>query len=207
MCHSAQTIRGSSGVSLIELMVALLLGIMLVIGAVTMYAQCQRTVRTLETTARLQEVARLAFDVLENDIRMAGYWGLVDRAEFIANRPAPGKTTRRRLRRCRARGSTIAEGTMSNWAIDLERYLDGSNNGYGLTCGAFGGDPCAGSDTLVIRRGGENRRTPRSTRRGSTSRPAECRARCSSRQRPAPTRRSQPACRPSTRPRHHSPGT
>ena len=156
MCHSAQTIRGSSGVSLIELMVALLLGIVLVIGAVTMYAQCQRTVRTLETAARLQEVARLAFDVLENDIRMAGYWGLVNRAELIAGRAAPLADRPAAFTPLQGARIDHCGGTMSHWAIDLERYLDGSNNGYGLSCGAFGGDPGVGSDTLVIRRAAES---------------------------------------------------
>ena len=156
MCHPAQAIRGPSGVSLIELMVALLLGILLVIGAVTMFAQCQRTVHTLETMARLQEVARLAFDVLENDVRMAGYWGLVNRAELITGRAAP--LTDRPAVFTPSQGARIDHcgGTMSNWAIDLERYLDGSNNVYGLSCGAFGGDPGVGSDTLVIRRAAES---------------------------------------------------
>jgi type IV pilus assembly protein PilW len=156
MHQSAQSIREPSGVSLIELMVALLLGITLVIGALTIYAQCQRTVRTLEATARLQEVARLAFDVLENDVRMAGYWGLVNRAELVANRAPPFADRPASFSVLQGARIDHCGGTMSNWAIDLERYLDGSNNGYGLSCAAFGGDPRVGSDTLVIRRAAES---------------------------------------------------
>ena len=150
-----QTIRGPSGVGLIELMIALLLGSSLVIGALTVYAQCQRTFRTLQATARLQEVARLAFDMLEDDVRMAGYWGLVNRAELIADRAAPAAERPARFTSLQGARIDHCGGPMSNWAIDLERSLAGANNGYGLSCPAYGGDPAAGSDTLVVRRAAE----------------------------------------------------
>jgi type IV pilus assembly protein PilW len=156
MRPSAKAIRGPSGVSLVELMVAVLLGVSLVVGAVTVYAQCQRTLRTLEAMARLQEVARLAFDVLENDVRMAGYWGLVNRADLVTGRAAPLADRPAPFTPLQGARIDHCGGPMSNWAIDLERYLDGSNNGYGLACGAFAGDPGVDSDTLVIRRAAES---------------------------------------------------
>lgn len=156
--NAPRAIRTQSGVSLIELMVALLLGLFLIFGAVTIYNQSRSTFRTTEAVARLQEVARLAFDVLEADVRMASYWGLNNRAEFIVNRasstgglPSPFTTTPIdqgvRMSQCGAANS--------NWAIDLDRYIDGSNNSYTLTCGPFGGAASTASDTLVIRRGAE----------------------------------------------------
>lgn len=156
--NASHGIRLQSGFSLIELMAALLLGLFLTIGAVTIYQQSRSTFRTTEAVARLQEVARLAFDVLEADVRMANHWGLNNRAEFIVNRasstaglPAPFTTTPVdqgvRISQCGA--------AYGNWAIDLDRYIDGSNDSYALTCGAFGGAASTASDTLVIRRAAE----------------------------------------------------
>jgi type IV pilus assembly protein PilW len=149
---SRRATAGRSGVSLIELLVALLLGVSLAIGAVAIYARCQRTIRVLETTARLQDVARLAFDVLENDVRMAGYWGLLNRAELIANRAGPLAVLPAPFTSLQGARIDHCGGPMSNWAIDLDRHLDGSNNVYGLSCPAFGGAPGVGTDTLVVRR-------------------------------------------------------
>src|SRR5512134_1730770 len=81
--------RSQAGVSLVELMVALVLGLFLIFGAVTVYQQSRTAFRTNEAVARMQEAARLAFDVLEADIRMANYWGLGNQSEYIINRAAP----------------------------------------------------------------------------------------------------------------------
>jgi type IV pilus assembly protein PilW len=134
-------------------MVALVIGLFLIFGAVTIYQQSRTSFRTTEATARLQEAARLAFDVLEADVRMASYWGLNNRAEYIVNRAAPGAglpspfTT--------AQGARINQcgGANSNWAINLEEYAAGSNNSfpYTATCGAVG-TANATADTLVVRR-------------------------------------------------------
>ena len=142
------------GVSLIELMVALIIGLFLIFGAVTIYQQSRTAFRTTEAVARLQEVARLAFDVLEADVRMASYWGLNNRADYIINRAAPGAGTPapftadqgERINQC-------GTGASSNWAINLAEYIAGSNNSfpYAATCGSVG-TASATSDTLLVRR-------------------------------------------------------
>ena len=126
------------GLSLIELMVALAIGLVIVAGALTVQQRCSAALRTLETVARLQEVARLALDVLETDVRMANYWGLHNHAEYVVNRgepaavlPAPFSATQGvRIDQC--------GGSGSHWAIRLDEYLGGSNDGYGLACPAVG---------------------------------------------------------------------
>jgi type IV pilus assembly protein PilW len=155
ICPSA---RQQLGVSLIELMVAMLLGLFLIFGAVTIYQQSRTTFRTTEAVARLQEVARLAFDVLESDVRMASYWGLNNRAVYIINRAAPGTGLPAPFTSAHGvRINQCGTGTNSNWAINLDQYLDGSNNSYSLSCPAAftigvvsGANPTA--DTLIIRR-------------------------------------------------------
>lgn len=146
-----RTKRRQRGVSLIELMVALLIGLFLIFGAVTIYQQSRNTFRTTEAVARLQEVARLAFDVLEADVRMASYWGLGNKAEYIINRAGPGQGLPPPF--TAAQGDRINQcgGANSNWAINLDQYIAGTNNTYTLTCAAVG-TASTTADTLLVRR-------------------------------------------------------
>jgi type IV pilus assembly protein PilW len=150
------------GFSLIELMVALLIGLFLMLGAITVYNQSRATYRASEGVARLQEVARLALDVLEADVRMANFWGLNSKADYVTNRAGPGPLPSAFTATQGGRISSCG-GAGSNWAIDLDAYLDGSNNGYGLLCPGLAPDVGAagvtGSDVLVVRRANEVRAT------------------------------------------------
>jgi len=154
--HLSHESRRQAGVSLIELMVALVIGLFLIFGAVTIYQQSRSTFRTTEQVARLQEAARLAMDVLEADVRMANYWGLGNKADYIVNRGIPSVATPAPFTTAQAaRINQCGTGTDNNWAIDLDQYIAGSDNSYNLTCGAFNSAASGTSDTLVIRRGGE----------------------------------------------------
>ena len=81
---------GQAGVSLVELMVAMLIGLLLVSGMVAVQQQVGRIHRTVATVGRLQETARLALDVIEADVRMANHWGLHSQAAYVVNRATPG---------------------------------------------------------------------------------------------------------------------
>lgn len=63
------------GFSLVELMVSMTIGLILVIGATKIYVDGHASYVNNEAIARMQETARYAMSVLENDIRMANYWG------------------------------------------------------------------------------------------------------------------------------------
>jgi type IV pilus assembly protein PilW len=63
------------GVSLVELMVALVLSMILMAGVGQIYLGSKQTYRIQDGQARLQENARYALDVLNRDIRSAGYMG------------------------------------------------------------------------------------------------------------------------------------
>ena len=134
-----------AGVGLIELMVALVLGLFLIFGAVTIYQQSRTAFRTAEAVARLQEVGRLAMDVMESDVRMASYWGLNNRAEYIVNRASLRAEPARRFHdRRRALIIDTCGGAGSNWAINLDLYIVGSNNSYNLTCATVPASYCNG---------------------------------------------------------------
>lgn len=63
------------GVSLVELMIAMTLGLMMIGGTISIFSSSQRVYTTTEALSRLQENARFAFGMLTRDIRMAGYMG------------------------------------------------------------------------------------------------------------------------------------
>jgi type IV pilus assembly protein PilW len=138
------------GFTLIELMVALAISSFLLIGAVTIYMQGRTSFRINESISRLQEDARFALDMLEPDIRMASYFGLQSRPAMVENRadaldPVPA-------------GLAVNDDCRQNWAIDLDRPVEVSNNAYawGGNCPAFGNGAAAGGDTLVVRRVSED---------------------------------------------------
>lgn len=60
-----------SGLSLIELMISMVLGLLVVGGAIGVFLSNQRTYRTTESLARVQENARVAFELMARDVREA----------------------------------------------------------------------------------------------------------------------------------------
>ncbi len=66
-----------SGMSLIELMIAMTLGLLVLGGVATAFLGSKQSYRVNENLARMQESARYAFDILSKDVRMAGYYGCV----------------------------------------------------------------------------------------------------------------------------------
>lgn len=61
------------GLSLIELLIAMLLGLMLTAGALQMMLSSQQIYQATDTLSRIQENGRFALNFLSKDIRMAGY--------------------------------------------------------------------------------------------------------------------------------------
>jgi type IV pilus assembly protein PilW len=138
------------GVTLVELMVALGIGSLLMIGAVSVYMQSRTAFTVSESVARLQENARYAFEILEPDIRMAHYWGLTARTNRIQGRATPLDPV--------PPGLAVAGDCQQNWAINLEEEVGGDNNGYAWpNCAPFlnAATPPT-SDTLVVRRVSED---------------------------------------------------
>lgn len=65
----------SRGFSLTELLVAMVIGLLLLGGLVTLMVNSKKNYAQQDYSARLQENARFAVDFLSYDIRMAGYYG------------------------------------------------------------------------------------------------------------------------------------
>jgi type IV pilus assembly protein PilW len=129
------------GVSLIELLVAVTIGGLLIFGATKVYVDSRATYEVNETAARLQETARYALSVVEPDIRMSNYWGLVKGAGIVIGQASQTATS-----------TGVAQSCGLNYAHDLQRNLEASNNAYGLGCAAAGAGAVVSSDTITVRR-------------------------------------------------------
>ena len=143
MQQRIKTTYRQTGLTLVELLVALAIGSFLIIGAVQIYNQSRQAFVVNESIARVQETAQFAMDTIEADLRMASNWGRTSRALAVENRaiisdpnpaslPEPGD--------CGA-----------GWALDIAMTVDGENNQYNLACAA---QPAAqaGSDFFTVRR-------------------------------------------------------
>lgn len=88
--------RGQSGFGLVELMIAMTLGLVLLGGIGYLYIGSRGAFRTTDNLSRMQENARYALDMMSRDIRMAGYVGCGNMASIkvntIANPPVPPMT-------------------------------------------------------------------------------------------------------------------
>ncbi len=79
--------RPQAGFSLIELMVALLLGLLLMSGIIAVYLESKRGFVQDEAIARVQENGRYALRLLSREIAMAGFLGGVTELDAIASPP------------------------------------------------------------------------------------------------------------------------
>ncbi|UUA71036.1 PilW family protein [Cellvibrio sp. QJXJ] len=72
--------KKQKGLSLIELMIAITLGLILITGVLQVFISSKTVYTTQQALSRIQETGRLAIDFLARDIRMAGYMGCATRS-------------------------------------------------------------------------------------------------------------------------------
>ncbi|PID60959.1 MAG: hypothetical protein CSB44_08780 [Gammaproteobacteria bacterium] len=75
---STYTAGEQQGFSLVELMVAMVIGLMLIGGMVTVFHGHRRSAELNSSLATLQEYGRFALDGMVRDVRMAGFQGCTD---------------------------------------------------------------------------------------------------------------------------------
>ena len=141
--------RFERGINLIEIMVAMTIGLFLVLGATTLYISTKKTSDIDDTAARLQETARYAMSILESDIRMASYWGLNSSSSNFVN-----KSTRTTI----GAASNSTNYCGADYATDVDKYIEASNtsylshNGSLLSCTPKDNTASSTSDSITIRR-------------------------------------------------------
>lgn len=104
------SVRSMQGLSLIEILIALAIGSLLILGLVEVFAASRAAYQMSTGLARVQENGRFAMDFLQRDLRMAGHLGCVnDQARFL-----PANITGTRL----ALASTfVPPATPDNYAL------------------------------------------------------------------------------------------
>jgi type IV pilus assembly protein PilW len=135
-----------SGITLVELMVALAIGSFLMIGAIQIYNQSRQAFVVNESIARVQETAQFAMDTIEADLRMASNWGRNSRGLAVEGRSIIGDANPTTL-------TQPDDNCSADWVLNLALPIDGTNNTYDATwgCAARGGAQ-ASSDVVTIRR-------------------------------------------------------
>lgn len=134
------------GHSLIEVLVALVIGLLVIGGAITAYVKASETYAATEAQSRLQENARYALGIIEADVRMANFWGLHNRADLVAVNAS----------------STFPATCGATWVTDVAHFVAGYNNTYAASCAASGGGAQSNADVLIIRRASAQRIAPQS---------------------------------------------
>lgn len=122
------------GVSLIELMVSITIGLILMAGVLSIFFSSKVTYFANEKTARLQENGRVALDLITHDVRSAGYMGCARAVPFT---------------------STLNSSTslLWNYAIPLQGFESSGTGTWSpaLAAGTLNPAPINDSDVLVVR--------------------------------------------------------
>ncbi len=137
-----------TGMTLVELMVALAIGSFLIVGAVQIYNQSRQAFVINDSIAKVQETAQFAMDTIESDLRMASNWGRNSRGLAVEGRSIIGDTNPTGLP---VPVDTGGSNCADDWVFDLARAVDGGNNLFTLTCAARGGAQ-ENSDFVTVRR-------------------------------------------------------
>ena len=125
--------------TLVELSVAMAIGLFLIGGALYVYSQSKNSYRAGDSLARLQESARFALDTMEPDIRLARYWGLNSEPARITTPPGVAVT---------CDGGGVAPDFEP---LDLAAAVEVQDDAYAMNCQSFEDTPRAGSDVLILR--------------------------------------------------------
>jgi type IV pilus assembly protein PilW len=158
--NTHSTNRLQTGLSMIELLVALAIGSFLIIGAVTVQSQTRKTFDVNEQQARLQESARYVLSVLEPDLQMAGLYGFTqDPNAVMWSDPTRALSDPEKLT---PPSDLHVDGTAPGmpdtlddcggaFALDVLATVTATNGAFDLDCAAEGGGQVVGTDTLMLR--------------------------------------------------------
>ena len=136
------SIAFSRGMTLVELMIALTIGLMLLAGAASMFITNKRIYQDIGDLGALQENGRFALETMMKDVRMSGYPGCNNDMALVNNRlETPGNAP-----------------TMLNFDYSLEgseagaAWAPSGNTGITSTSGNGGErDMVSGTDAIAVR--------------------------------------------------------
>jgi type IV pilus assembly protein PilW len=154
------------GFSLLELLVTLCIGLLLIAAFIGVLQHSRQDFASNQSLARLQDSARHALGVLVADIEHAGFfgnspgqrWRLVRGGDVLAEEQALLQPSAERAVTPAAGLPAGAHACGSNFAVDLSRIIQGSDNSFALgrdarDCAptASAGGASGRADTLTVR--------------------------------------------------------
>jgi type IV pilus assembly protein PilW len=150
--------KPAAGFGLVETLVALAIGTFVAVAALSVYARSAADARTNGALQELHENARYAADLLEHELRAAGYAGLAPDFARVHGATPVGD----------APPATLGvAGCTQSLALDLAHAISAANAAYAIAPGIpLGCDPATGArwsrgtDTLTIRRASAESATP-----------------------------------------------
>ncbi|MGL6160038.1 PilW family protein [Microbulbifer sp.] len=129
--------RKQRGISLIELMVSITIGLILMTGVVQLFLSSRATFSTQQAVSRVQETGRLAMEFMAQDIRMAGYMGCMSRNLSFTNTLDM---------------SSANAGALYSFDVGIEGFDFGTDNDSGDATLPTGYPAASsGTDVLVVR--------------------------------------------------------
>lgn len=134
--------RRAAGFTLVELMIAMLLGLIVIAGVTSVFLAGQQSFRTNNALSDVEDGSRIAFELMSRDIREAGLTGCDSTSNRVANVL-----------------SNQATGWWANWGNALHGYGGANSNATdgdvdqadpAVTTGTGIGQRVAGTDSLEV---------------------------------------------------------
>jgi len=129
------TRRSMAGVSLVELMIAMVLGLIILAGLASIFANSSRSREELERSSRQIENGRFAMETLTDDLRLAGFYGELDVRPLLPPGALPDPCSTNPL----------------VWAAAIPVHVQGYDNGNGIPA-CIPASRKGGTDVIVVRR-------------------------------------------------------
>lgn len=135
--HNALDAREQSGLTLVELLVAMTVGLILVLAVVALYLGNKSSFRHQEINSRLQEDGRFALETIAYDLRNADYTGC-------------GSISVQ---------SNVVTDYATTWWLDTRSMIRGYNSATGYPIDLTGASTAASDALVVMYRDGESENT------------------------------------------------
>jgi type IV pilus assembly protein PilW len=128
--------RSMAGISIVELMIAIVLGLLVLAGLASLFAGSSAARSEMERSSRQIENGRFAMELLGEDLRMAGFYGEFD----VSTLPVPGALP------------DPCSMNVADWQAGMPVSIQGYDNGAGFPALCLPGSVRPGTDMVVIRR-------------------------------------------------------
>jgi type IV pilus assembly protein PilW len=123
------------GFSLVELMIAITLGLMIVAVIGTLFANTSRARSDLERASQQIDSARYAVETIAEDLQLAGFYGELNTAAFAVPTALPD----------------VCSSASSTWLAAIPLHVQGYDQGVGVPA-CVAGSIVPDTDVLVVRR-------------------------------------------------------